>query len=140
MGRNICLVYKLLIFFANKIARTDSTDLKHSPFPLRTGKWFCFGTPTRICREANLPQSHPLPAVGDGKGLFLLGDGGEGLLFFDLAFLDQLLFFGADALQQDVGGLVVGILGHKSALDGVLEEGVFQLLGVPGLSFEESGR
>ena len=61
-------------------------------------------------------------------------------MFFDLAFLDQLLFFGTDALQQDVGGLVAGILGHKSALDGVLEEGIFQLLGVHGFSFEESGR
>ena len=49
-------------------------------------------------------------------------------MFFDLAFLDQLLFFGADALQQDVGGFVGGILGHKAALDSLLQQGFAQLL------------
>lgn len=50
------------------------------------------------------------------------------LALFDFALLNKPLLLRPDALKQDLSRFVCGGLGDKFALDGTLENGLFELL------------
>lgn len=92
-------------------------------------RWW--GIMRTVCNfYCNFSQSHPLPAFRNLKWFFFVRNRRQGLLFFELAFLHQSLFFCMDTFQENGCGLVGGILWDKAAFDGLLENGVTQLLGV----------
>ena len=49
-----------------------------------------------------------------------------GVVAFDLALGDEVVFFGADFLQEDAGGFVGGVLGDEEAAHCQLEDGLFE--------------
>ena len=82
------------------------------------------------CDAGYLTKLHPLPPHRQPKRLFLVGDGRQRFVAFDLACGDEAVFFGADLLQQGAGGFVGGVLGNEQAAHGQLQQGLLQ--GVDG--------
>ena len=80
-------------------------------------------------------ETHPLPPVRQLKRFFIVSNGWQGFVAFDLALGDEVVFFGADFLQEDAGGFVGGVLGDEEAAHCELEDGLFE--GVHGFGAVE---
>lgn len=85
--------------------------------------------PITIYNFHNITNSYPLPTIGDVEGLFIVGDGGQGLGFFYFLLFDEPCFLGADLGEQVFGRAFFVALGHELAFNGVLEQALFHIVG-----------
>ena len=71
---------------------------------------------------------YPHPSLRDFKGLFVLGDFGQWLFFFEFAFFYEALFLGLNLGIKLLGSPLLRALLYQFALDGKLQNTVFEFL------------